>query len=635
MAGGYRPPEIVQEVIRRWDEAQGHHSYFVDAYDRRERSYKGVLNLASDAAKWRHHYHPPYAFNLIETIVSNTVEMGLTFNVRPAPHANVSLDEAMQMLDQAEAVGDLLRHEHRVDEMDYKQRPIFLSAAIGGIGIGKPYWNYTKGSSRRQGVKMEAVHGPDGEVLLEVPVISEIHEEGVLRDHSTFEVVDPRDFVLHESSKALQPWEPGGAQYAFHRCWYSFEQLKTMEAAGFVKNVDELRASRDFAPEFSNREQELWNTNMTKDQIEVLEYWCFKRGTVHRTLVGNRNVLLRDEEESPYWHGGYPFVICSSMPNLFSVKGTSDIELIEQLQEMLWEVASQRFDNLELINNFITLVRSDIDDPEAFEWYPGAFWPTDGDPRAAMMPMQPPYQLAEITLRAEALLKGDLQNVTSAAPFAGGTDTATVDNKTATGASIVMSAAQQRMIAKKYQAQQGLKQEAAMRIKNCQQFIDPNGKKLVHVLGPDGATRFREIDVLGIQGEYVTELEPMGESQMREQRRAEAGQFFQISSQAAPLMAAAGSPLNMKELFGWFAKKWGIDDWERFTSQQAPAMGAMGAGPGGGGGGPPGAPGEPNMGITSSTAVDAQSPSATGGLSMSGEQMMARALSMSGGPNNA
>lgn len=627
------PPPLVSEVYKRWDECQSHHGYFVQAYERRERAYKGILSIASDAARWRHKHAPPYAFNLIETIVSNTIEMGLRFDVRPSPKVNIPLEEAMEMLAQSEAVGNLLRHEHRVDEMDYKQRPLYLTAAIGGRGVGKSYWNYSEGAVRRQGVEMESVYDDAGNEMLQVPVIKDIVEQGILRDHSTFEVVDPRDWCTHESAKTLQPWDPGGAQFVFHRCWYSFEQLKMMEAAGFVKNVDFLKESRDQSDEYVDREQAVYNINRTKDLIEVLEYWCMEGGIVHRALVANRNVLLKDKEDSPFWHGGYPFVICSSMPQPFTTIGTSDIELIESLQEILWELGNQRLDNVELINNFITLIRSDIDDPDAFEYYPGARWPIDGDPRTAVMPLQPPYQLAEVSLSAEGMLKGDLQNVTSAAPFASGAETATVDQKTATGASIVMSAAQQRLTTKKYQAQQGLKQEANMRIKNCQQFLGE--ERLVHIIGPDGAMKFKAIDPLKIQGEFICELEPMGESQMRETRRAESSQFFQVMMQAAPMMAAAGAPMNMKELFGWFAKKWGMDDWERFFSQQAPAMGAMDAGgPAGGPGGPSNATEGPNMGITSSTAVDAGSPSATGGMSMSGSMMMQRALAMGGGPNN-
>jgi hypothetical protein len=83
----------------------------------------------------------------------------------------------------------------------------------------------------------------------------------VLRDHSTSEVVDPRDFVVNESARNLSPWEPGGAQYLFHRMLVLVRAAQDdWERSGFFKNVDELKESRDFsADEYFDREKELFD----------------------------------------------------------------------------------------------------------------------------------------------------------------------------------------------------------------------------------------------------------------------------------------------------------------------------------------------------------------------------------------
>ena len=306
-----------------------------------------------------------------------------------------------------------------------------------------------------------------------------------------------------------------------------------------------------------------------------------------------------------------------------------NIEIIAELQAMLWEIENQSLDNMELINNWITLVRKDVDDLDGFDFFPGAFWPVDAPDQ--IQTLQPPYQLGEVTMGREASIRTDMQNVTSAAPFAGGTQLAAVQQNTATGASIVMNAAQQRMIAKKYQSQEGLCDEANMRIKLCQQFI--SDKRLLHILGPDGRTIFKEIDPIEIYGEYIAELEPMGESNMRQEKRGEAMQWAGFMFQQAPLFAAAGHPINLMEVTKWAAKKWGIEDVERFFSQQQAAMGALGA-PGGGPGGP-GGPEGPNLGITAPPgAIDASSPDAAGGIGGSPVQAQARALAMGGGQGN-
>lgn len=627
--GKYSPPPVVAEAIARWDESTKHHDVFCRAYERGERAYRGVLSVSDTAAKWRHKYAPKYAFNLIETIVSSTIEQGLRMDIRPAPHCQVSLEEAQHMLYQAEAVSDALRHEHRVDQFEYKQRPLYLSAAISGIGILKPSWMYRTFNTSRQVVNPQPVHDEYGNKLLDVPVITTEEYQQVL-DHSTTEVVDPRDFVMHESARELQPFAPGGAQYCFHRGWYSYEQLLAWERAEFVSNVSMLKETLDFSGEYADREQTLWNINRTKDLIEVLEYWVYKNGTVWRALIGNRMVLLRDLEANPFTHGCYPFELCSSMPQPFTVRAVSDIELVEELQAMLWETQNQSLDNMELINNWITLVRKDMDDLEQLEYYPGAIWEVEHPDQ--IKTLMPPYQLLDGTMNREATIRTDMQNVTSAAPFAGGTQLAAVQQNTATGASIVMNAAQQRLIAKKYQAQQGLKREAWQRIKLLQQFI--TDKRLLHILGPDGKYTFREIDPIQIQGEFIAELEPMGESNMRQERRAEALQWAQFLFTAAPLLAASGTPMNLLEVIKWAGKKWGIDDVERFISMNPAAMGAMAGLSGQGQGGPGGAPADPNMGITAGSAIDASKPSAAGGIGGSPVEAMSRALSMGGGANN-
>lgn len=632
----YDAPEIVGEIRKKLEAAMPSHGNFVRRVERGYSAYRGVLKSSSDAAKWRHKLHPPYAFNLLETVVSNTIEQGLRFKTTPAPQlSSMGVDEAMGMVHQAEIIEQLIRHEHRIDGMDQKQRPLFLEAAIAGRGIGKCYWNLTEGSVKRQGVQ-EVEHYDDmGNYLGSMPTITEITEQKTLRDHSTFEVIDSRDFIVHESAQNLQPWTPGGAQHLFHRGWFSYEQLKTLEQSGYLKNVDYFseEMTRDYSDDYSDREKNLYDVARTKNLIEVIEYWCYKNGSVYRTIIGNRAIVLRDEEDSPFWHGGYPFIVCSMQPQNFTLNGVSEVELIEQLQEILWELMNQRLDNVELINNAIMLVNQDMD-TENLQYFPGAHWPVEG--KDDVVALQPPYQIAEISLSAEAQIKGDLQNVTSAAPFAGGAETATVDQKTATGASIVMNAAQKRMATKKYQGQFGLTDEAWMRLKNCQQFIED--KRLVHVVGEDGVPTFHEVSVLQIQGEFNFELEPMSESQIRQEKRAEATQITQVLLQALPMGAATNEPLSFRQLITYFLKQWGVEYADMFFTNKPEAAGAAAlGGPPGQPAGAPGVQGQANMGTTAKTAVDAASPSATGGLSMSGQTMMqrAQALSRGGGPRNA
>jgi hypothetical protein len=650
-----KPGGTVDEVLTKFHDAQKSHQAFVRHYEAGERAYRGVLVVNSEAAKWRHKYHPPYAFNLLETIVGNQVEPGLPMDISPSPKAGLSQAEAKDLLTQVSTVNDLLRHEYKIDDMDLKQRPFYLTAAIGGRGVLKSYWNYTKGAVSRQDVGLRTVEGAYGHQI-QVPTLTEITEEGVLHDRSTCEVVDPRDFIVHESARDIDPFAPGGAQYCIHRCWYSYEQLKMMEAAGFFSNVEQLKETRDFQQnEYSDRSTEVFQQQRRKDLIEVLEFWGLKDGKIRRAYVGNRAVLLKDWDTNPFWHGTYPFSVASSMPQPFSTIGISDIELIAELQEMLWEIANQRFDNTELINNAIYLFRSDIEDPDAFEFYPGARWLVE-DP-AQVQPLTPPYQLIEATLQTESLLKGDLQNITQAMPFASGTDSATVDQKTATGATIVMNAAQQALASKKFHIQQGLRKEAELRLKNCQQFI--SDWRLVAITGPKGEQAFRQISPLQIQGDFLVDLRLVGESQLRQERRAEASSVLQMMQQVFPQSYASGTPIDMHQVVLWWMRMWGLDDEAQafFEPPQQPdpatlqllfgnaphvtLRGMLGPGqtsaagtnvglpPDQGAGLPQ--PGGPNLGVTSGQAVDTQQPSSALGMSSSPVVNMQRLLAGRGG----
>lgn len=625
----------VSNVVKKWDASKKHHDTFVRQFEENERAYRGIVEPKSKASDWRNVSNPAVAFQIVEAIIANTIEEKLRFTARPTPQPGMTLQDILPMLDRAKTVEDVIAQEHRLDGMDDKQRPLFLSDAICGMGIGATKWSYVTGPFEEQQIEYDDVYHPDElTVIGQVPRVTTRTVEKTWRDHSTFEVVDPRDFVLHESAKTLQPTEPGGAQYCFQRCWYSTQQLAAFEAGGFMQNTALLSTSRDQSAEYTDREMRLFNLTRTKDLVECLEMYEYFAGRILRTIVGNRSVLLSKQQVSPFTNLGlqYPFVIANSMPQLFTTQGMSTIQLVKKLQDLLWFMQSQRMDNIEIINNAILLIRADIDDPEAFEWYPGARWPVQSP--ADVQPFQPPYQLASLTLEAENTVKGDLQTITSAAPFSGGVSS-NIDNATATGVSITMSNAQKAMQARKYQAMKGLIREVNLRLKNCQQFI--SDERLLYEVGPDGRQIFREVSPPMFEGEFAFIWDENSESGMRQERRAEALQWLQVISQMAPLMAASQTPLDLKGLVLWAADKWDIPDAERFfTAAPQPAVAAQPGAPGGQQqGAPEGAPGGPNLGITAETAVDASKPSATGGISASPSLFAQRAATLAGGVANA
>jgi hypothetical protein len=146
-------------------------------------------------------------------------------------------------------------------------------------------------------------------------------------------------------------------------------------------------------------------------------------------------------------------------------------------------------------------------------------------------------------------------------------------------------------------------------------------------------------------------LRAMGESDMRQERRAEANQVLQQMQQLYPTSYISGTPIDMQKVVEWWARMWDIEDEVAsfFEDKQQPDPGIAASLQGGGPkvtlkgqlspeqtsaageqAGIPGAPPGPNLGTTAASAVDASSPSATGGMSMSPQVMMQRALALSG-----
>jgi hypothetical protein len=75
--------------------------------------------------------------------------------------------------------------------------------------------------------------------------------------------------------------------------------------------------------------------------------------------------------------GQKPFVVTSAIPDAFQVPGVAVVEGLAQMQEMLWTLMNMRFDSLRMLGNPITVVRSDVDDPDDYEWAPEKQWLVD------------------------------------------------------------------------------------------------------------------------------------------------------------------------------------------------------------------------------------------------------------------
>lgn len=623
--------EIVSRVVSEFADDNKAWQPFIEKVDRNYRAYRGILEQRSQAAKWTNKQHPAYVFQSIETMVANLLDPSPKWRLRALP-INGTPQDLQRMKDGAQANERLLNHQLSCDHFAEKQRVIDLQGLIAGLTVTKQRWNFRKGQVRQRQAIAEPVYDDYGILVGTQPVYQEVTREEVLADDPTCEPVDVRDFVPHESATSL-----AHCKRVTHRLWFTYDELKRLEELGVYENVAELKESRDQGDEAGlySREQDLFQANRAKDQIEVLEQWRVDPdapGGMRVVSVGNKTVLLRDKPTPFYFdrlEHQYPFMVCSGTPDLFRIAGISEVEMMAEIQEMLWTLVNQRLDNLQLVNNAIFFLAEDMEDPDSFEFAPGArnLLPRPLD--QSFQQWSPDVRVAEVSLSAEGLMKSDLQNVTGGLGFMSGTENQNMDQTTATGVSIVTSLAQRRLAAKKQQFVWAKRRIGEQWCALNQQFI--TGHRLVPTVGRGGAESFEEIRPDLLQGQYVFETELAEESLIQQQRRAENQAKLTVALNAAQYFhALPGQPgLNLKAFMDDYLEAFDVNDKERYYTESEAAQPPL---PGPQQQGQQPAPGQQPQGVTAASASDATSPSNV--ESMSPAQFTQRQGATLGGANN-
>lgn len=622
--------EAGQRALRFVEESSGFHDDIVARCDKRWREFEGQLERNSNAAKWQSQLHPPYLNHIVETQLAGLLDERLSFRVRPMARF-FNPGEYADLAQGAKAHEILQRHQLKQDRFDEFQRPYALDAAVTGIGIASTFW-LNKVVRRKRNIVENAADPFSAELGAFIPRLVAVERTETEFDGPVTEALDPRDCYWHEAATSLEK-----SRFFAHAVWMTYADLVVEAKLGrydieAVKQLEHMTedGGGDYTAERRTR-------GRRKDTIEVLWVWDRERGRC--TVIGARAVLLRDKPW-PFWHGQYPFTIVSLQPYPRALRGMSMVEKLAHLQEACWDLMNQRVDNVRFLNNLITIVRADADDPDIV-YEPGAFWYLD-DP-AAVQQYGPNPLPAEISLAAEALLKTDMQNLAGSQPFTSTSEARGVGADTATEAALVTNLAQlatKQMKLRLYGAYERIGQQ---RVWLNQQFIrepvyvdepamerGPSERGPLADIGIDTAREGQEILPHLLVGDYQFDMQMMTESLSRAERRAEASSRFQVFMQAAPVLAAMGVAVNARRLVEDMLDAFDVEDKDGYF-QAAPPPNMQGA------------PGQPQSGapegglpagVTAPQATDpATSPSVQ--ASLSGATPMARQLSMSGGVSNA
>lgn len=574
-----KQPEILKTVLNDYEQDKTVHDQNLPVFDRRYKAYRGLIDEKSVAFEWTPKYHPRWVWQQIETMVANLVDANPKWKIHVHPQlADPEREEELR--EGALANQLLLEHQLTLDKWAEKQREFDLQGLILGVTASKQSWAYREGKRRYWENYSEPVLG--GMFGLQIGSVErqrDMESVEVLRDDPTSEVVDVRHLIFQRGATKLQ-----NSDRLTHRCYYSYDQLKRQECrvnggkfhegecepGRYYHNVDELKNEGGVTTDRFQREQDIHGERPHQDDIEVIEQYRREGDTLRIVCVGNSKVLLSNRE-SPYWFDHldhpFPFVVCSGSPDLFKIQGMSMVEMVSEIQEMLWTIGGQRLTNLEYVNNAIAMVADDLEDQELI-FAPGEQWLLPRPVEESVKMWAPDVRAAQVSLEAESMLKADLQGIMGVLPGLGGVDQIT-DQQTATAVSITTSLAQKRIA---HQRQQFLwakgrvgEQWTALN----QQYVREPRK--VPVIGEDGMEYFKELRPELLQGMFLFETEMVEESLNREQRRAEAQAKLQTLAQIAPVAAMSQAPINFRAAIEDYLDTFDITDKERYFSAQAPA----------------------------------------------------------------
>lgn len=625
-------------------ECKDFHSDLINKVEERYKAYRGIVDEVSDAATWTSKLYPPYIMHIVETTMASLVDDKLRYRVRPRATLEGYFypEKASQAKLGAEAHQILSDWQIRVSEFNAESRPFVLQNAIAGITVAKNFWSTREERRRHLTAVDEPLLDDYGDQVID-PMTGEaltftrmkqVTKPTIVYDGPTTETRDIHDFMWHQAAAKIE-----NARYIVDRVWMTPEEFWEgfegenpvfgPERGGWSEKTCRkiLGTSNDFKDEYANRWQEVVRDH-TKDMIEVCEVWDQVREEV--VTIVNRCVLAAFKPRFPFFFERPPFVVCTTQSDLFKIVGISQVEKIKALQTMLWDVMNQRIDNLRLINNAIFFFRPDLEDPSAYPFEPGAQWPVEDPTQVGMW--QPNVIPAEVSLGAEGLIKGDLQNLAGGFPFSSGTDSQVVDQKTATGASIVTQIAQRSIDMAKKAVYEAWGKVGQQRLILNQQFI--RMPTTAPVMGLDGEEELKVIWPELLSGDYDFEVEPTPDALAKQDEQASAQALFQIGMQAVPAFAALSQSgvkmINVEALWEDTLKAFGKTDVQRYFVSKPPAV--MPPGPGGGGapGQQGGLPGEAPMGVTAPQSIDpAVSPSS--GITQSPVGHLQRALALSRG----
>jgi hypothetical protein len=330
-------------------------------------------------------------------------------------------------------------------------------------------------------------------------------------------------------------------------------ELLAMQQKGLVSNIDELEpASVRQAQEFQRpgRERDL------EGCIEVAEVW--DKEEQRSVQIANRSVCIYDRP-SAYWHGQLPFGICSTQTNLWTLDGTSEVEIIGAIQREMHSFRDNWITDAKLATKLLLIVDSSVD-PKSLDLINNSLMVDDGKPvqvlpidQYANPPMMwnPGASLVPLGEQIIGALKTDMDDMSGVNQYISGQAEAQVDQKTATEVQQLATASQRRINAKKNQLGRGYERASIFDLKNMRQFMSADKPLCIRLDGfvadaaiPGKDYSFDYVDPQEVvDAEFELLMTNADESIDKQQERDQWLMLFNTFAASAPAVFPVGSKM--------------------------------------------------------------------------------------------
>jgi hypothetical protein len=598
---GYRASKDEKSALDLWRRcynlAEPQHKKNVAYYRERWADYQAVIEWPADFPKWKSKLHPPYLMRAAETLYAQLAQLNPELAIEPLREADVDIAERVELL---------VTEQMQADGSAWKEQLLLKTGIILGIAAEKVSWAVEQITYE----KMVDVPLTDdaGEPITDPetgePRLTQESQEctETIKNQPTSTVCDMHDlmwdpYARHPDEISFVLWRTHSTPEAIK----AKGRLKDREGNPIYRNTEHVPTADSVQQKQTSEARTTENTRRdTKGRVAVWELHIRDdQGVRLITCAGDGEVLLRDVR-NVYRHGHLPFNFFVTMPDLYGLRGISELWAARDLQSLKWTQMNQRVDNAELINNTVIFYRRGALKADELVIFPGAAIGVDNPDEVTFL--YPRSNLIEPMEASERNTLHEIDDIMGSGALVSGNDPS-LDPRTAAESMGIRNAAQKRMAAKQNLYLDSRRRKGFMWIELNRQLLDePVSVKQVGS-GPGGWDFHTLYPSEMEQAQLRFNVRSADEQLLDEERRTKAMQLYNTVIASAPnlmqLAQATGQMFlpNPKEILLELFRAFGVTEAKRLVTAMMPPpppqLGLPPAGPPLAGGGTPAGNGAP------------------------------------------